>query len=186
MFLDDILIGLDMSNRIPFIQILNEHFSDFQIIFTTYDKAWFELLKSYLDEKRWKYIEMYSQKINNFELPIIYQDDLIEKAEKYFNMNDYKASAVYLRSAFEKILKDFCHKKHLKVRYYKQPFKNSSEDFWESVKDYLDSEIIKKIELYRSVVMNPISHYTIEKPEFKNEIKEAISHVKRLKKYLQS
>ena len=188
MFLDDILIGLDMSNRIPFVNILNEHFKDFQIIFTTYDKAWFELLKGHFNEKEWKYIEIYSKKINNFEMPIIYQDNLIQKAEKYFEYNDYKASAVYLRSEFEKILKDFCHKKHLKVKYYKQPFKNTSEDFWEAVKEYtnLNNSIIEKIELYRSIVMNPISHYTIEKPEFKNEIKETIEEVKKLKKALKS
>ena len=35
--LDDVLIGLDMSNRLPVIDILEEYFSDYQIFFFTYD-----------------------------------------------------------------------------------------------------------------------------------------------------
>ena len=41
--LDDVLIGLDMSNRLPVLDILDEYFSDYQIFLTTYDKAWYEL-----------------------------------------------------------------------------------------------------------------------------------------------
>jgi len=56
--LDDLLIGLDMSNRLPLLEILRNHFVDvkeddsFQIIMTTYDKAWYELVKSYFGEEQ--------------------------------------------------------------------------------------------------------------------------------------
>ena len=43
--LDDVLIGLDMSNRLPVLDILDEYFSDHQIFLTTYDKAWYEIVK---------------------------------------------------------------------------------------------------------------------------------------------
>ncbi len=43
--LDDVLIGLDMSNRLPVLDILDEYFSDYQIFLTTYDKAWYEIVK---------------------------------------------------------------------------------------------------------------------------------------------
>ena len=184
MFLDDVLIGLDMSNRIPFINILKEHFGDFQLFITTYDKTWYELLKSYLVSNDWEYLEIYSKKLsNNFEIPIIYQDDLIAKAQMYFDNNDYKASAVYIRSAFEKILKDYCDKKHLKVRFNKQPFKIDSNSFWEAIVESttLSKSTKDEIELYRGIVMNPISHYTIEKPEFKSEIEKSINIIKNLK-----
>jgi len=184
MFLDDVLIGLDMSNRIPFINILKEHFDDFQLFITTYDKTWYELLKSYLISNDWEYLEIYSQKLsNNFEIPIIYQDDLITKARIHFDNNDYKASAVYIRSAFEKILKDYCDKKHLKVKFNRQPFKIDSNAFWEAIVESttLSQSTKDEIELYRGIVMNPISHYTIEKPEFKSEIEKSIDIVKNLK-----
>ena len=38
--LDDVLIGLDMSNRLPVLDILDEYFPEHQIFLTTYDKAW--------------------------------------------------------------------------------------------------------------------------------------------------
>ena len=43
--LDDVLIGLDMSNRLPVLDILNNYFPDHQIFLTTYDKAWYEIAK---------------------------------------------------------------------------------------------------------------------------------------------
>lgn len=188
--LDDLLIGLDMSNRIPFIKILQESFSEFQIIITTYDKAWFEVMKTYFSD--WEKIEMYSKKLdnNNFEIPIIYQNslDFIIKSEEYLSLNDYKASAVYLRSEFEKVIKRLCNKLGLKVKYNMQAFKIDSNDFWESIKENtnLSSELIEKVELHRSIVMNPFSHYTLEKPEFKAELEESINVMKELRKTLES
>ena len=41
LFLDDIFTGLDISNRLPLLEILETDFSDYQIIITTYDKPWF-------------------------------------------------------------------------------------------------------------------------------------------------
>jgi len=82
LFLDDIFVGLDMSNRIPLLKILQEYrrpivksvndkmdsiqrdekpfFKEFQIFLTTYDRAWFELSKNNLNN--WYDIEMYEGK----------------------------------------------------------------------------------------------------------------------------
>src|SRR5690606_27326487 len=42
-YLDDIFIGLDTSNRIPIINILKKDFQDYQIFISTYDKNFFEV-----------------------------------------------------------------------------------------------------------------------------------------------
>ena len=57
--LDDVLIGLDMSNRLPVLNILKDYFPDYQIFLTTYDKAWYEIAKQRTDQKDWKYTEFY-------------------------------------------------------------------------------------------------------------------------------
>ena len=44
--LDDVLIGLDMSNRFPVLDILEEHFSDYQSFLMTYDRRGMRLSKS--------------------------------------------------------------------------------------------------------------------------------------------
>ena len=41
--LDDVLIELDISNRLPLLEMLEKHFGDFQVDLSTYDRVWFEL-----------------------------------------------------------------------------------------------------------------------------------------------
>jgi len=54
--LDDLLISLDMSNRLNVLKILENEFDDFQIFFFTHDKALFEL---YSHKMSWKKYELY-------------------------------------------------------------------------------------------------------------------------------
>lgn len=49
LFLDDVFVGLDITNRLPLLEILKSEFQDYQVFITTYDKPWFEYAKSFLD-----------------------------------------------------------------------------------------------------------------------------------------
>ena len=187
--LDDVLIGLDMSNRLPVLDILDEYFSDHQIFLTTYDKAWYEILKQRTDEKDWKYTEFYFNATDEYEIPICKEDaPYLEKAREYLDTNDYKACAVYLRTAFEAIIKRFCAKRNLRVKYYENSKRLASEDFWEPIKTgverdgtpFLEKTLITEIELYRSLILNPLNHATIINTP-RREIEEAIEAVPRLK-----
>lgn len=52
--LDDVLIGLDLSNRIPVLRLLEEEFKDWQVLLLTYDRVWFDLAQEYTEQtKRW-------------------------------------------------------------------------------------------------------------------------------------
>ncbi len=186
--LDDVLIGLDMSNRLPVIDIFEEYFSDYQIFFMTYDRAWYEIVKQRTKGKEWKYAEFYFSKTDEYEIPI-YRDDqtYLEKAKEYFDANDYKACAIYLRTAFEVAIKKFCDEKNLKVKYRENPKRLRSEDFWTSIKNgkdksgnpFLQRSLIAEIEFYRSIILNPLSHATIVNT-MKKEISEAMEAVKKL------
>lgn len=186
--LDDVLIGLDMSNRLPVIDILKEYFSDYQIFFMTYDRAWYEIVKQRTADSEWKYAEFYFSKTDEYEIPIYVEGRAYhEKAKEYFNANDYKACAIYLRTAFEVAIKGFCEKKNLKVRYCENPKDLTSEDFWQAIKggktrngDPLLEEILTdEIELYRSIILNPFSHSRIVSVA-KKEISDAIEAVEKL------
>jgi len=189
--LDDLLIGLDMSNRLPLLDILKNHFVEekaddrFQIIMTTYDKVWYELVKSYFGTEQWKFIEVYSKSLKDedFEIPIIKIDNgYLDKAKYYLTEKDYKASAVYIRTEFERIVKTLCDKKDLTVRYKKNQKELKSDDFWKAISEQTDIDIIlvKEIEIHRGVVMNPFSHDDLEKPEFERELKDTIASVEKL------
>ena len=185
--LDDVLIGLDMSNRLPVLDILEEYFSEYQIFLTTYDKAWYEIAKQRLSDAEWEYAEFYTSESNEHEIPIHVQDKpYLEKAKEYFVANDYKACVIYLRTAFEAAIKKFCEKKDLRVRYRENPKKLQSDDFWEPIKKmedngtpFLGQELINDIELYRNIILNPLSHARIV-PVVKKEVSEAIEAVEKL------
>ncbi len=113
LFLDDIFIGLDMSNRIPLLKILTAEdlgdgtsFKDFQIFLTTYDREWFNTAKPHL--KSWKKIELYvDDHSHKIPRPLITKSHTYrEKAERYLAMGDYPACANYLRKAFEQALRN--------------------------------------------------------------------------------
>ena len=166
--LDDVLIGLDMSNRLPILGILKEYFSDYQIFLTTYDKAWYEIVKQRTEEKDWKYVEFYFGETDEYEIPIYVEDKAyLEKATEYLNVNDYKASAIYIRTAFEVIIEKYCAKKRLPIRYRSDPKRLNSQVFWEPIRDEkkkdstFNQTLISDIELYRSIILNPLSHATI-------------------------
>jgi len=186
--LDDVLIGLDMSNRLPVLDILEEYFPEHQIFLTTYDKAWYEIVKQRTSNAEWEYAEFYSEQTDEYELPVYAENKAyLEKAKEYFATNDYKACVVYLRTAFEAAIKKFCQKKNLRVKYRENPKDLTSEDFWGPIKTgmlkdgtpFLEQSLIKEIELYRNIILNPLSHARIV-PVVKKEVSEAIEAVKKL------
>ncbi len=191
--LDDVLIGLDMSNRLPVLDILDEYFPEYQIFLTTYDKAWYEIAKQRTSNAQWEYAEFYSSKTDEYEIPIHVQDKpYLEKAKVYFTANDYKASVIYLRTAFEAVIKKFCENRKLQVRYCGNPKKLTSDDFWMPIKKgkpsdgtpFLDQSLINEIELYRSIILNPLSHsHTVT--VVKKEISDAIKAVETLEAKLE-
>ena len=186
--LDDVLIGLDMSNRLPVLDILNEYFSSYQIFLMTYDRVLYEIIKQRTEDRDWKYAEFYFSQTDEYEIPIYVENKAyLEKAREYLDANDYKACAIYLRTAFETMLKEYCGDERLPVRYRRDPNKLSSQDFWDSIKKEnngtLEQALIKDIELYRNIILNPLSHATIANIH-KKEIEGAIEAVEKLKNKL--
>ena len=186
--LDDVLIGLDMSNRLPVLNILSEYFSNYQIFLMTYDKALYEIIKQRTEDRDWKYAEFYFSQTDEYEIPVYVENKAyLEKAQEYLNANDYKACAIYLRTAFETTVKGYCGDKRLPVRYRRDPNRLNSQDFWDSIKKanngILEQSLIKDIELYRNIILNPLSHAVIANIH-KKEIEGAIETVEKLKNEL--
>ena len=130
------LIGLDMSNRLPVLDILDEYFPEHQIFLTTYDKAWYEIVKQRTSDAEWEYAEFYSKKTDEYEIPVYVQDKpYLEKAKEYFDDNDYKACVIYLRTAFEIAIKKFCEKKNSKSDTAKTRKSLTTNDFWGPIKN---------------------------------------------------
>jgi hypothetical protein len=145
-------------------------------------------MKMRTEEKKWKYAEFYCNPNNGIELPI-YTDNkkYLDRAKEHLQVNDYKAAAVYARTAFEVVLKKFCESKNLKVKYRENIKALESNDFWTEIKLlckenntlFLCIKLVDEIELYRSVVLNPLSHSQIISLT-KDEVNKAIEAVEKL------
>lgn len=198
--LDDVLIGLDMSNRLPVINILKEIFADYQIFLMTYDKEWNEILKRHFPS--WKAIELYVGHGTDYEMPIIVEKQMpiivehrkyLDKARSYLLANDHKAAAIYLRTAFEVKIKWFCEKMNIPIKYREKIKDLQTNDFWEPIKNaradnipkYIHATLASDIELYRTFIMNPLSHAELVIAPTR-EIQNAIDTVERLENTLES
>lgn len=205
LFLDDIFIGLDISNRLPLLKILDSEFPQYQIFITTYDKPWYEFIKTtYLNNNNnWKSFEFYARRSRKgFEIPVVREVKgkkdfshvafYISLAEEYFNEGDNKAAGVYLRSAYEFVLKIFCFDK-VPVKYNIDPSKLKSEDLWNAIKKYQTENPTKcnltivtknNIDNLAKLTLNSLSHHDVNKHEISSEIQRAIDTIKNLKSEL--
>ena len=204
LFLDDIFIGLDISNRLPLLEILKSDFDNYQVFITTYDKPWYEFVKTnYLNSNRsWKCFEIYAGRSKKgFTIPVVKEikgqgnndhlDYFIQTAENYHSSGDNKAAGVYLRSAFEAILKQFCFGK-VTVKFVTDQSKLKADEFWGASKKFiiarpnpanytLTQNTKDEIDNLLPLVLNPLNHNDINKNEHSSEIIRAISILKKLK-----
>jgi energy-coupling factor transporter ATP-binding protein EcfA2 len=204
LFLDDIFIGLDISNRLPLLEILNSDFSAYQVFITTYDKPWYEFVRTnYLNRNnKWKCFEIYAGRTKKgFTIPVVKEikgqgnnDHLtyfIQTAEDYHNKGDNKAAGVYLRSAFEAILKQFCFGK-VTVKFTVDQSKLKADEFWNATKKYitahpspanynLTQNTKDEIDILLPLVLNPLNHNDINKNEHSSEIGRTVNILKTLR-----
>ena len=175
--LDDLLISLDMSNRLTLINILKNEFSDFQIFFFTHDKGFFEVLK---DKMSWKAFEMYVDSTGNFVKPFINKESLtyLEKADKYFRLNDYEIVGNSLRKEAEHFCKGFLSKKD-EDKFDLGQLVTESISVANNIG--LDDTLFTKLDHHRKFVLNPRSHDNYEVPTYKNEIEDALNTLKELR-----
>ncbi len=189
LFLDDVLIGLDMSNRLPLLGILQRFFADWQVILATYDRVWFDMVwQRGKDMGSWQRGELFCCSDGQCDVPVYKGNgDYLAVATKHLDSGDLKAAAIYIRSAYELVIKRFCDRHHLAVRYCEKPKDQRSEDFWQVVKarklgtgaDLLDAELVSDVELFRSTVLNQLSH-TAPVSLVRKEVEEAHKAVESL------
>ncbi len=144
LILDDMLISLDMSNRMIVTSILLEDVKlvDFQKIILTHDKAFFNIIKSNTNLSEWSYLSI-SKDENVFNSKPQIKPELsdLEKARVLYENQEFETCANHLRKEVEHILKN-----HLK-RGIDAPFTTLSD---------MLNQAINKIEKDRYVRMKKL------------------------------
>jgi energy-coupling factor transporter ATP-binding protein EcfA2 len=172
--LDDVLMGMDLPNRLPVLRLLDQEFADWQIVLLTHDRAWFDLAREFTEHsKRWLYLRL-------LEMPTVPgqpsrpqidpHKDLLDVGDKHLAAGDLMAAAVYARAAFETHIKNVCENFGVEVQ-----FKKSSKDFtanklWDGIIkrqqwrqdngkiDFIDPHLMRDVETMRSTILNQLSH----------------------------
>ncbi|SOE24006.1 RecF/RecN/SMC N terminal domain-containing protein [Spirosomataceae bacterium TFI 002] len=113
--LDDMLISLDLSNRMDVVRIiLNKEekedlkfFDGFQKFILTHDKGFFNLIRRNTDEEEWVYFN-FNKDEKDISAPKIKEDKTpLQKAIKNFEENEFEACGNELRKEAEAILTEY-------------------------------------------------------------------------------
>ncbi len=193
--LDDILIGLDMANRMMVLGLVERLFADWQVVILTYHKAWFEVLKARTTDGKWswpwRHVTLRNGKSQGVECPIEATDSmsLLAKARIHLKDGDVKAAAVYARSAWEEALGWYCSEWKLLVPYTESRRQLDTQSFLKSISahlatlhDGIDREwansVLQEIKHARRFVLNPhVHHEPIAEEEISAEISAGIQAV---------
>ncbi|TKA97113.1 hypothetical protein FAZ78_07870 [Cereibacter changlensis] len=193
--LDDVLIGLDQSNRLPVIDVLADHFQDWQIILLTHDRTWFEMARTYQRQHNadrfWKYMRIHSDD-NPTRAPVVFSVsssaavDAIKTAEGFLRDGHLNAAANYSRIAAEFGLREFCEIKKLQTTYRQQPDKTPFSELLAAAKAHSATQnggkfdaVLASIEEFTSMLLNPLSHGGVNSLTA-HEVHRAIVEVEKL------
>lgn len=203
--LDDVLIGLDHSNRLPVLDVLRKHFADWQIVLLTYDRVWFEMARFQLEiTGQWKYVEIFETEDVERGIPsptVRATGDnaaktLLKQAGDFLQDHHIPAAANYTRAAFEMVLKSFCERFGVPVPFKAEPRHVDTDVLLSSVERWLEEPkkpavknfcqgTIERVKLFRKVVLNPYSHAS--PPNIaRAEVEGAIAAVEALRALLES
>lgn len=185
--LDDLLISLDMNNRLSLIDILKSEFSDYQIFFFTHDKGLFEVFK---DKMAWKAFEVYVDRHEDgYEVPFLKSSNsLLEQAKLQKLNKNYDCSANLLRQCTEKLMCKYLPPQKLVNKNCKELDLNGllqnaiafeKEKGVNGNADIIDG--LTKLQTYRKVILNTGSHYS-DANIYKKELKEAIDKIEELER----
>ena len=203
MVLDDVLIGLDQSNRLPVLELLKgPDFADWQIAILTYDRVWFEMARAHLIDvggDRWAGVELFEgvgpeghtvpviRPLQNFDAV----EGNLARAEGFLHDDHENAAAVHTRMAFEQSLKRFCGKRGVPVAFKENPKDINTEALLNGIEAWIDDKPLRKAKrpavdpliaaakACRSVILNAYSHST-PVTLCKAEIQVAINAVRAL------
>lgn len=100
--LDDLLVSLDMSNRMQVVDILlSDTFANYQKIILTHELGFFREFRRRIggNHADWRFVRLQGNAAQNIEAKTEKSD--LERAEDYLNGHDIEEAAMFLRKAAE-------------------------------------------------------------------------------------
>ncbi|MCC3158656.1 AAA family ATPase [Hymenobacter sp. 15J16-1T3B] len=192
--LDDMLISLDMSNR---MQVLDWLFSEeqgllqrFQLIIMTHDKQFYQVVRHYIETKSnakdWWFPELYMDAFHGQQQPRLTSTNssYLELAQKHFEEFEFPACANYLRKEAERALRAFlppnrCYTVaedgEMKPKMLDALLTELTRVFDECGGRQLG--VLDNLRLYKNLLLNPLSHDNMGTTVHQNELNKLLYEV---------
>ena len=177
--LDDVLVGLDHSNRLPVLNVLKDHFHDWQVVLLTRDRGWFDLAYAKVSGIDWCCYEIFegdpsatAPRPVHRQVPMDPSLDrpariYLDYAKTMLTLNYPEAAANYARQAMEATLRGGCEKQKIAIPFVRDPKKVKAQFLLDQLKAWGGNAAVNKakldpvldrLTLLKNVVMNPYSH----------------------------
>jgi energy-coupling factor transporter ATP-binding protein EcfA2 len=203
--LDDVLVSLDMSNRMKVVQILQSaSFKDYQQIIMTHDQGLFNEMKRQIQNNdQWSFVTL--TKKSTGDVKVKEERRPLEKAKAYFGENMLDEAAQHLRIAAEENVRNYRQvvlnqnvaegftplsehiksvKSHFEARLLQKCSQSISRDRSLSFSD-ADKQSAEVICIFDDLgkmterVLNPAAHWN-EVPLYEQEVEKTIELIGRL------
>lgn len=196
-FVDDLLISLDMSNRLVVVQELLNYTDKYQLFIFTHDRTFYDLIYDSITQRnaanQWCYYEMFAidEKVSEGKIPepwIKVKQNFLQQARSFFSDYEYHASANSLRKECEKQLLrlypknwTLCPKADgtmsiMNLNMLDQKLNSFYERFGTT------TVLTPNIDQYRSRILNPASHNDSKAKVFRSELILAIDEISQFEK----
>lgn len=174
MVLDDVIVGLDQSNRLPVLDLLADKFQDWQIIILTHDRVWFDMTRSYhrrhQADRFWSY-SVLNAAPNLFTCPTPLSvsssapKEAIGLARQFLKDGHINAAGNATRIAAERALREFCEEKKIPVKYQVEHEKIAFSDFYKAAREWSNKssqavyrDVLDNLQMYVEILLNRLSH----------------------------
>lgn len=186
MALDDMLISLDMSNRMKVVNyLLDVVVKKYKVYLFTHDKYFFEYLKhrSKRSSSQWVYKEIYMQ--DTKEPYLRESKTYIDNADFFIKQHEYDIAGNFLRKEAEAFCKEFLPKKW----HYTADYSNldlcgliSNCKKFAKESDMADITLFDELDDQRKFVLNPASHDSYDVVKYEHEVKKCFNTLTGLRK----
>lgn len=189
---DDLLISLDMSNRLLVIQKMLDYCANYQLFIFTHDHAFYDMIVDAISQRNqknaWKFYEMYAidETVSESHVPrpwLKEKLDFLEQARSSYTDCDFYVSATSLRKECEKQLQRlYPHNWTLQQKedgtvsiLNLNSLNNKLQAFYDRFG--LSPSPTPNIDQYRKRILNPSSHNDGKAKIFKSELAIAINEI---------
>lgn len=195
--LDDMLISLDMSNRMKVIDYLLSECNQYKIYLFTHDRAFNNFIWNKISKKGYKNQWLHKRIYMHHSAPMLIDedDDCISKAKRFYEIQDYESSAIYLRKSLEETIGNLLPYE-LKTR--ADGSFATLEALWQKLIKYysdngksIDKNTQKVFDDSKLLILNPAAHFQrLSNPIHKKELEMTfdlhtqLSHIERIENML--